>query len=350
MRPFIGLAAAHEVVVGQVGGAVGVAVRLVVLLVVGVRDRHQLVGQAEMQMPLVEVAVPAVVGVVPGQIHLAPLTVDARGVPDVAVALLAAVGYARGAEQLGVDALVAFTGALVAREPALGGAPVGRVVVPQLVERPVMQPQGHVVLRARGLGAALGHRVVDDLRDRGAHVIIDRHDGGGAQVPDAAFRIHEVKVDAVGAGRCELEREIAPGITKFVIAAPLRTRGVADAFLAPVDVPVRGHVHARLRAGGPAGLGNVEGCCRACGLIVPAYGKGDAVLLGGGGMHVGGISGAFGCGLGQRADRSGDCSDSLASVLAAFSLSVSWPSSLGSLALSACSVGVSWVLTFPSLA
>lgn len=46
----------------------------------------------------------------------------------------------------------------------------------------------------------------------------------------------------------------------------------------------------------------------------------------------------------------GDCSDSLASVLAAFSLSVGWPSSLGSLALSACSVGVSWVLTFSSLA
>lgn len=36
-----------------------------------------------------------------------------------------------------------------------------------------------------------------------------------------------------------------------------------------------------------------------------SYGKGDAVLLGGGGMRVGGISGAFGCGLGQRADCSG---------------------------------------------
>ena len=114
---------------------------------------------------------------------------DARGVPGVAVALLAAVGYARGVEQLGVDALVAFAGALVAREPALGGASVERVVVLQLVERPVMQPQGQGVLRARGLGAALGHRVVDDLRDRGAHVIIDRHGGGGAQEPDAAFRI-----------------------------------------------------------------------------------------------------------------------------------------------------------------
>ena len=43
-RPFVSLAVADEVVVGQVGGAVGVAFCLVVLRVVAVGDGHQLVG------------------------------------------------------------------------------------------------------------------------------------------------------------------------------------------------------------------------------------------------------------------------------------------------------------------
>ena len=64
--PFIGLAVSHKVIVGQVGRAVGVAVLLVVSRVVGVGDCHELVGQAKVQMTLVQVPVPVVAGVVPG--------------------------------------------------------------------------------------------------------------------------------------------------------------------------------------------------------------------------------------------------------------------------------------------
>lgn len=64
--PFIGLAISHKVIVGQVGRAVGVAVLLVVGRVVGVGDCHELVGQAKVQMALVQVSVPVVAGVVPG--------------------------------------------------------------------------------------------------------------------------------------------------------------------------------------------------------------------------------------------------------------------------------------------
>lgn len=60
-----------------------------------------------------------------------------------AVARDAAVGDARGVKELGVDALVALAGALVAREAAFGRAPVEVVVVLQLVERPVVEPQCH---------------------------------------------------------------------------------------------------------------------------------------------------------------------------------------------------------------
>lgn len=45
---------------------VGVAVLLVVCRVVGVGVCHELVGQAKVQMALVQVSVPVVAGVVPG--------------------------------------------------------------------------------------------------------------------------------------------------------------------------------------------------------------------------------------------------------------------------------------------
>lgn len=64
--PFIGLAISHKVIVGKVGRAVGVTVLLVVCRVVGVSDCHELVGQAKVQMALVQVPVPVVAGVVPG--------------------------------------------------------------------------------------------------------------------------------------------------------------------------------------------------------------------------------------------------------------------------------------------
>ena len=88
-----------------------------------------------------------------------------------AVAGDAAVGDARCVKELGVDALVALAGALVAREAALGAAPVEVVVVLQLVERPVVEPQRHVVFRAGGFLPALGHGVRDYLINRGMCIV-----------------------------------------------------------------------------------------------------------------------------------------------------------------------------------
>ena len=64
--PFIGFAISRKVIVGQVVRAVGVVALLVVCRVVGVGDCHELVGQAKVQMALVQVSVPVVAGVVPG--------------------------------------------------------------------------------------------------------------------------------------------------------------------------------------------------------------------------------------------------------------------------------------------
>lgn len=66
LDPFICLAVSHKVIVGKVGRAVGVVMLLIVGRVVGVGDCHELVGQAKVQMALVQVSVPVVAGVVPG--------------------------------------------------------------------------------------------------------------------------------------------------------------------------------------------------------------------------------------------------------------------------------------------
>lgn len=209
-----------------------------------------------------------------------------------AVAGDAAVGDARGVKELGVDALVALAGALVAREAAFGRAPVEAVVVPQLVERPVVEPQRHIVFRAVCLLPAQVHGTVDDLRDAWAGGVVYGHLRRGAQVVDplvvlgvVSVVVHKVEVDAVRARRREVEGKVVARGAQTVVAGPCRARRVADAFLAAA-VPVGGHVHARLGLGRAVGLGYVEGRCGARGGLVPRDGEGDAVLACGGGVGV----------------------------------------------------------------
>ena len=212
-----------------------------------------------------------------------------------AVAGDAAVGDARGVKELGVDALVALAGALVAREAAFGRAPVEAVVVLQLVERPVVEPQRHVVFRAVCFLPAQVHGVVDDLRDAWAGGVVYGHLRRGAQVVDplvvlgvVSVVVHKVEVDAVRARCREVKGKVVARGAQAVVAGPCRARRVADAFLAAA-VPIGGHVHARLGLGRAIGLGYVEGRRGARWGVVPRDGEGDAVLGCRGGVGVGGL-------------------------------------------------------------
>ena len=212
-----------------------------------------------------------------------------------AVAGDAAVGDARRVKELGVDALVALAGALVAREAAFGRAPVEAVVVLQLVERPVVEPQRHVVFRAVRLLPAQGHGVVDDLRDARAGGVAYGHLRRGAQVVDplvvlgvVSVVVHKVEVDAVRARCREVEGEVVARGAQVVVAGPCLARRVADALLAAA-VPIGGHVHARLGLGRAACLGDVEGRRGARGGVVPRDGEGDAVLGCRGAVGVAGL-------------------------------------------------------------
>lgn len=212
-----------------------------------------------------------------------------------AVAGDAAVGDARCVKELGVDALVALAGALVAREAAFGRAPVEAVVVLQLVECPVVEPQRHVVFRAVCLLPALGHGAVDELRDTRAGGVVYGHLRRGAQVVNplvvlgvVSVVVHKVEVDAVRARCREGKGKVVARGAQVVVAAPCRARRVADAFLAAA-VPIGGHVHARLGLRRAVGLGYVEGRRGARGGVVPRDGEGDAVLACRGGVGVGGL-------------------------------------------------------------
>lgn len=189
--------------------------------------------------------------------------------------------------------------------------PVEALVVLQLVERPVVEPQRHVVFRAVCLLPALGHGVVDDLRDARAGGVVYGHPRRGAQVVDplvvlgvVSVVVHKVEVDAVRARCREVKGKVVARGAQAVVAAPCRARRVADALMAAA-VPIGGHVHARLGLGRAVGLGYVEGRRGARGGVVPRDGEGDAVLgcrggVGVGGLRRGGDCGGHGVGLGSE--------------------------------------------------
>lgn len=169
------------------------------------------------------------------------------------------------------------------------------MVVLQLVERPVVEPQRHVVFRAVCLLPAQVHGVLDDLRDARAGGVVYGYLRRGAQVVDplvvlgvVSVVVHKVEVDAVRARCREVKGKVVARGAQVVVAAPCRARRVADAFLAAA-VPIGGHVHARLGLGRAVGLGCVEGRRGARGGVVPRDGEGDAVLGCRGGVGVGGL-------------------------------------------------------------
>lgn len=183
----------------------------------------------------------------------------------------------------------------MALEAAFGRAPVEVVVVLRLVERPVVEPQRHVVFRAVCLLPAQVHGVVDDLRDAWVGGVVYGHLRRGAQVVDplvvlgvVSVVVHKVEVDAVRARCREVKGKVVARGAQAAVAGPCRARRVADAFLAAA-VPVGGHVHARLGLGRAVGLVYVEGRRGARGGVVPRNREGDAVLTCGGGVGIAGF-------------------------------------------------------------
>ena len=122
--PLLRIAVAHEIVVLQGSGTGRVAVGLVGFGVTRVCDGHELIGQAEIQVTLVEV-VPVIITVIPRAVDLIPLAVQFHGVPSMGVLLVPglAVLDARGGQQFAVCGFVGLASAKTSGESAFGTAP-----------------------------------------------------------------------------------------------------------------------------------------------------------------------------------------------------------------------------------
>lgn len=83
--PFVGLAIVDEVVVFEARRAGGVPVGSVDFGVSLVRDCHEFLGDTEVQVALVKVAIEIVGCVVPGAVDLVPFSVELNRIPGVAV-------------------------------------------------------------------------------------------------------------------------------------------------------------------------------------------------------------------------------------------------------------------------
>lgn len=88
--PFVGLAVVDEVVVFEARRAGGVSVGSLNFGVSLVRDCHKFIGDTEVQVALVKVAIEVVGCIVPGTVDLVPFFVELDGIPGVAV-----IGIAR---------------------------------------------------------------------------------------------------------------------------------------------------------------------------------------------------------------------------------------------------------------
>ena len=67
-------------------------------------------------------------------------------------------------------------------------------------------------------------------------------------------------------------------VAERIVVVPLAARGVADALLAMVGIPIGRRIHARLGFCATAVLRDMKGSRLICGCVVPLYREGDAIL------------------------------------------------------------------------
>ena len=131
VRPLVGKAASHIVIICQTGGAGPVAVCRVDIGVAFVRHGHELVGDGKVEVARIEAVVFGVVVVVPGAVSLVPLAIKLDGVPSVAVVGIArfGVGDACGIQQFHISVGVGLAGTRMAREGGFCARPGECIVV-----------------------------------------------------------------------------------------------------------------------------------------------------------------------------------------------------------------------------
>ena len=168
---------------------------------------------------------------------------------------------------------------------AFRAAPAKVVVVFQLIERPVVQPQGASVVGTVGFGVAFVHCGFHDGADRRMGVVVCACKHVCAQIVHAGCLVHQVKAQVVSAACGHFELVIVRCAFAGVLQ-PLVAAGVGNAFTATVGIHVRRRIHAELVRTASARCRHVE-----CGLlaelrVVPLDGEYNVAALRGGAVLV----------------------------------------------------------------
>ena len=173
----------------------------------------------------------------------------------------------------------------MAGEAAFRAAPVKAVVVFQLVEGPVVQPQGASVVGPVGPGVAFVDCGFHDGADRRICVVVCACKHVCAQIVHAGRLVHQVKTQVVSAACGHFELVIVR-CTFASVLLPLIAAGVGNAFVATVGIHVCRRIHAEL-------VSTASACCRYMerGLlaelrVVPLDSEYDVAALCGGAVLV----------------------------------------------------------------
>ena len=173
----------------------------------------------------------------------------------------------------------------MAGEAAFRAAPVEVVVVFQLVERPIVQPQGARVVGPVGLGVAFVDCGFHDGADRRIGVVVCACKYVCAQVVHAGCFVHQVKAQVVSAACGHFELVIVRCAFAGVLL-PLVATGVGNAFVVAIGIHIRRRIHTELVRTASARCRYMERGLLAELRVVPLDGEHDIAALRGSAVLV----------------------------------------------------------------
>ena len=173
----------------------------------------------------------------------------------------------------------------MAGEAAFCAAPVEVMVVFQLVEGPVVQPQGASVVGPVSLGVAFVDCGFHDGADCRIGVVVCARKHVCAQIVHAGRLIHQVKAQVVSAACGHFELVIVRCAFAGVLQ-PLVAAGVGNAFAATIGVHIRRCIHAELVCAASACCRYMERGLLADLRVVPLDGEHNVAALCGGAALV----------------------------------------------------------------
>ena len=188
--------------------------------------------------------------------------------------------YTCGEKKFCIRRFISLTSAKPPRESAFRRRPLERIVVLKLIEKPVVEIEGHFVFGASCVLLGLGNCRINNARNAGIRIIRNLNIRVGAQVVNARRLVHEVKAEVICSGSRRCERKVV-AYARIGVLCPLSTAWICDRLVGVfVGAGVRGRIHPEKITATTACCAHVEGRWLSKYWVVPFDGKGDAAAGG----------------------------------------------------------------------